>query len=476
MHQQYHSVASLPFEVLPMMRNASDPEGDLLNLLSKLSGASSPKRTRPRKHQQTSLHEMHQTLFWQNTCTSNAIDHEDITLLRQVAVLVPQFQSPFDLFDTAKQAIVFGEDDNGSNERLANLCLLLCCWALEQIQITPPRWKRPQSVLVETLQLYQRYLLPDVQIWTQYIVPACLSMQAKLPQEAAHEDIVAGLIGTTSMLVEESPDHAKDLFRCMEPIFKSCGYSVLVRNPPPDEEDDIGMNTTRSEFGVAKLAFIAWKQDRSTVSTTDGMMHTTALLLNGDWEEGMEWLDTIDEPHQDPIPVLQLLGNRMVSLALSNRQGDAPEMSRRMSVLLQQYPSELQVDIVDQLMMTCPHPSLQAKLLDFLRPLAIHHASPPPALWVLLDGLLNDMDQSDLLLATEVHVAVLTMLKFYMLVHHIRPPCTHLGVVGRVATRIQGLPRDDVQGFRLNLLDMALEHVVSVMVEIDNSNLMSTME
>ena len=484
----------------------------------------------------------------QNNDTTTTTNDELLLVLKQIALLIPQFKSPFDLFDTAKQAIIFGEqqDDNDDDDNnddddelllqqqqqlLANICLLLCCWAMEQIQMTKnqqhqQRWKRPQSILMETILLYQRYLFTNHNVvldttttmWTNYVVPACLSLQVKLPLEAAHDDIVTGLIGTTSRLVEESPQHIQDLFRCIEPMFKNnhhrCNYSVLIRNSSPHDDDDdehdvhFGMDMTRSDFGVAKLAFLAWKQDRSTVPTMDGIIHTTSLLLNGDWEDGIEWLDAIDEPHPNPIPILQLLGNRMVSLAMmssSHRQNDndnAPEMFRRMSVLLQRYPSEQQVNIVEQLLTmssSCHphHPSLQAKWIDLLRPLAIHHPSPPPpqALWKLLDGLLHDMDDQSssslssdsdlslLLTRTEVYVAVLTMLQFYLLVHHHAPPSfttTDLGaIVKRVSTRIRevvvagegGRPRDqeeeEEQGglFRLNLLEMALEHVQMLLVD-----------
>ena len=94
------------------------------------------------------------------------------------------------------------------------------------------------------------------------------------------------------------------------------------------------------------------------------------------------------------------------------------------------------------------------------------------SLWDLLDELLVTMDTntSDLLDTIELYVAVLTMVTFYMLVKHVKPPCHNLGVIQRVATTVQVLPRHGTDSFRLNLLEMALEHVLLVLRTMDGTS------
>ena len=454
-----------------------DPEEALLQLLSNIA-------VKTKAEIKVSLKEI-----------DNALQHSSSTeknSLQQMASLL-QLLSPLEYHNVAKQAMVVHLVDE-SNEWHFSICLLLCCHALHHIPLTPAtlRWKRPQSLLCETIHLYQHYTLPNVELWTDHVVPSCLSLKLKLPNQAAHDNITAAIIGTTSILVEESPPDTEKLHSCIQPLLINVGYSVLIPKPSNNVEEDCdnellaGMDMTFSALGMAKLARLSWTNNVATIQPQDCWIHITAILVDGDWEEGITWLDALllvkvegvveqlDSQIMSPIPILQLLGNHRISLAMSQRsdQEAHKQVQQRMMEVLKRYTEDQQVSIVQELLTTCPQPSMKAKWLDLLRPLAIHHPHPPQSLWDLLDELLVTMDTntSDLLDTIELYVAVLTMVTFYMLVKHVKPPCHNLGVIQRVATTVQVLPRHGTDSFRLNLLEMALEHVLLVLRTMDGTS------
>lgn len=120
---------------------------------------------------------------------------------RMMHALLPKLSS-FELHAVANQSIVLTE---GSLTH-GSLCLLLCVYALQQCPAPiVNRWKRWQSLVCETIRLYQHYgvELVDlaVPLWIDHLVPACQHVIQQLPPEAYHVAFLAGLVGTTSTLV-----------------------------------------------------------------------------------------------------------------------------------------------------------------------------------------------------------------------------------------------------------------------------------
>ena len=455
-----------------------DPEEALLQLLSKLA-------IETRAQTKGSLKKINDALHHSSSTGDTA--------LRQIASLL-QNLSPLEYHNIAKQAIVVVLAKEGY-EWYLSLCLLICCHALHHIPLTPAalRWKRPQSLLCETIRLYQHYALPNIELWTDQVVPSCLSLKSKLPNQAAHDDITAAIIGTTSILVEESLPDTEKLHFCIQPLLINDGYSILIPKLSQEDGEDnnnellADMDMSFSPLGMAKLAYLSWTNNVVFIPPQDCWIHITAILVDGNWEEGITWLDALllikaekeeverfDTRVISLIPILQLLGNHKIALSMAQcpDQEAHKQLRQRMMNVLKQYTEDQQVSIVQELLSTCPQPSMKAKWLDLLRSLAIYHPHPPQSLWDLLDELLNTMDTNmlDLLDTIELYVAVVTMITFYMLVKHGKPPCQNLGVLQRVAATVQVLPRHGTDSFRLNLLEMALEHVLQVLKTMDDSS------
>ena len=123
--------------------------------------------------------------------------------VRLVHYLLP-LMSPFEVHAVANQAIVFTD---GSITH-CSLCLLLCVYALRSSPQESPivvRWKRWQSLLFETIRLYQHYGLDLVDLagplWVVHILPACRQLAERLPGDAHHVAFLAASVGTTSSLV-----------------------------------------------------------------------------------------------------------------------------------------------------------------------------------------------------------------------------------------------------------------------------------
>jgi hypothetical protein len=120
---------------------------------------------------------------------------------QMIHTLLPKLSS-FEIQTVANQSIVFTE---GSLTH-GSLCILLCVYALQQCP-SPivNRWKRWQSLVCETIRMYQHYgvELVDlaVPLWIDHLVPACQHVIHQLPPEAYHVAFLAGLVGTTSTLV-----------------------------------------------------------------------------------------------------------------------------------------------------------------------------------------------------------------------------------------------------------------------------------
>ena len=112
--------------------------------------------------------------------------------------------TPFEVHAVSNQAIVFTD---GSATH-CSLCLLLCVYTLRKCPQESPitvRWKRWQSLVFETIRLYQQYGLELAEIASElflvHILPACQEVFERLPTDGHHVAFLAASVGTISTLM-----------------------------------------------------------------------------------------------------------------------------------------------------------------------------------------------------------------------------------------------------------------------------------
>ena len=114
------------------------------------------------------------------------------------------------------------------------VCLLLCAYSLQQCPSPlTNRYRRWQSIVCETIRLFQDYgyQLYDLEqqqpnqqssslrydIWVNYMVPACIHVIQQLPTKEEtfiyHVGVFAGMIGTSSTIVELECQRISDLLK-----------------------------------------------------------------------------------------------------------------------------------------------------------------------------------------------------------------------------------------------------------------------
>lgn len=123
-----------------------------------------------------------------------------------------QHIAPFELHFLASQSI-FLSDDATASHRI--LCLILCTHALQQCpDLRKRRWKRWQSLVCETLRMFQDSIdildndhtkfdtgTSAFSLWIHHVVPSCLHVVDQLPLDAYHVAIFCGLVGTSSNIL-----------------------------------------------------------------------------------------------------------------------------------------------------------------------------------------------------------------------------------------------------------------------------------
>jgi hypothetical protein len=383
--------------------------------------------------------------------------------------------SPFDIHLCATQALAFSsfeEDEIGTEAQNGPLiCLLLCAQALEECPSEIKRWKRWQSTLCESIRFFQQYRQPDweLQLWFDYLLNQCQNV--RLPADACHIGIAAGLVGTCLELFAEHPDQVsryKGSLSAILPYKEILGHpwkvaaASLGDKPFVDrsnlawwtefanqDEAVASMDTTWNPKGVAILALECWKNDN-----VDGLSHVekwalffphvSTLLLEQDTSQlGMELVKellimmpsrTLQEWGNDPaspIKVLQLLSNLLIASSLRQDQASAMAVSHVMQDLIQKYSLRSQMGIVQQLLQECRYPGLEPRLLDLLRHVAREHDCDE--LWSFLQArylhkMLQHVDANeelqeleDLLDNLETYVAATSMVRVHLMVHHCLP-------------------------------------------------------
>ena len=139
-----------------------------------------------------------------------------------------QHITPVELHSLASQSIILSEGQTLSHRIL---CLLLCTHSLQQCPLVlQKRWKRWQSLICETLRIFQDSIpildddndgnvvdsgMPMFSLFVHHIVPSCLHVMDQLPFENPyHVAIFSGLVGTSSNLVQ------RIVGRCQEELSK----------------------------------------------------------------------------------------------------------------------------------------------------------------------------------------------------------------------------------------------------------------
>lgn len=132
--------------------------------------------------------------------------------------------TPFELHGCVVEAIDYCVDSDQVSPSFVCLCLLLCTLTLKQrpqpqqvlMNNETIRWKRWQSLVCETIRLFQRYackgsLSMDSKtrdaLWMQHVLPACRHVVKVLPADTGLPQValMAGMIGTsTHLLVQHS--------------------------------------------------------------------------------------------------------------------------------------------------------------------------------------------------------------------------------------------------------------------------------
>ena len=141
--------------------------------------------------------------------------------------LLPHIIStPFELHSIASQSLLFSSSSLGDSKTTNStshwiLCLILCTYSLQQCPIPlQKRWRRWQSLVCETLRLFQDYHLLHQfdsslllssssgigilsSLWMHHIVPACIHVVNQLPlTESYHVAIFSGIVGISTDVIE----------------------------------------------------------------------------------------------------------------------------------------------------------------------------------------------------------------------------------------------------------------------------------
>lgn len=252
--------------------------------------------------------------------------------------------SATELHSTASSSLVFGE---GRMFRLT--CMLLCCMALRQCpNPVTARWMRWQSLLFETLRLYQQYYYGDssrcsVLLWCNHLLPAIAKLQSALLQKNAPQpsdpswmayyeagviycaaalavrtavvnvnDIITETTTTTLLfdslfehllrgryeLLLEHPwrkHHHKQLivkYHADETRTQAAALAYFTIDHDDNGEDDkllVGMKTVWSDKGIALLIESGWKARPNIWSIEYQwrmfLPHVNAMLLGGDVDD-----------------------------------------------------------------------------------------------------------------------------------------------------------------------------------------------
>ncbi len=199
---------------------------------------------------------------------------------------------------------------------------------------------------------------------------------------------------------------------------------------------------------------------------------------------------TVDSPYE----TFQLLSNRIMikpakKSKMSKKEVELESKARSerivglMKSLLSRYPLINQIKIVRKLVHDCPHPGLQAKFMDLLRPV-IFEDECADALWSYIGSFMKDLEghvgvgktelinTNDLINKVELYVGAITMVQLWCMVTGKLPKKikgSPLGKFHKILKRSiavwmtdqNTMPPDEY--YRLYLLEGALQQVVQIL-------------
>jgi hypothetical protein len=191
-----------------------------------------------------------------------------------------------------------------------------------------------------------------------------------------------------------------------------------------------------------------------------------------------------------PYETFQLLSNRLViqkrdrDRVSKDQELESKARSERIVVLMKsllaRYQSVNQVKIIRKLVHDCPHPVLQAKFIDLLRPV-IFDEEASDALWTYINSFVKDLvshgdkdsdtlvNVDDLVQKVEIYVGAITMIQLWCMVKGKLPKRIKghsLGSFYKILTKMleswlnDSVPPDDY--YRLYLLEGALQQVIRI--------------
>eukprot|EP00980_Cylindrotheca_fusiformis_P008783 scaffold1869_cov122-Cylindrotheca_fusiformis.AAC.45 len=295
-------------------------------------------------------------------------------------------------------------------------------------------------------------------------------------------------------------------------------------------DNDAGMDTSWMDLGLSVLAFANLDQRPQILSLVEiwkiWFPHITTVLRcdpdDGPLELVEALLDvvpprTISSFHRrrtnhqsskrpdSPLETFQLLSNRilgppqtnMVSMEETQKiRQRSDRIIRLMKALLNRYIPVQQIEIVQQLMMDCPHPGLQAKFLDFLRPFVLssepENETAELSFWEYIASFIEALPRDylkqqgdkaatalvqvdDLIDNVEIHVGAITMVQLFVLAKHRLPLAIERVEASMrsfhqvLETTIQtwtkhssGLTFSD-HLYRINLLEASLQNVLRLL-------------
>jgi hypothetical protein len=277
-----------------------------------------------------------------------------------------------------------------------------------------------------------------------------------------------------------------------------------------------GMDTIWNETGIAILAVMAF-DDRPTTLTPAFVWSTwfphVSILLKASHrylflenlptilleklfeivpEKSLPTVHSASSDVSAPYEAFQLLSSRMMP-KLNKKHGkttkrevelDSKTQSEfivgLMKSLLRRYQLVNQIKIVRKLVHDCPHPGLQAKFLDLLRPVIFEEECFEP-LWSYIGSFFRDLlchveddkdelvNTSDLIDKVELYVGAITMVQLWCLVKGKLPKKIKGGSMGKFykllkksiaswLTDERNMPPDDY--YRLYLLEGALQQLI----------------
>jgi len=306
-------------------------------------------------------------------------------------------------------------------------------------------------------------------------------------------------------------------------VFENSKYDITWWNRIAHCHEKVaGMDTSWDETGISLLALMAFDDRPLTFTPTftwDTWFPHVAILFKAANEyaflEGLPFLlleklfrvvpekslptvSSASKKVEAPYETFQLLSNRIM---LKSQKKGAKKKSKKeleletktrseriaalMKSLLSRYPAVNQIKIVRKLVHDCPHPGLQAKFMDLLRPV-IFEEECAEALWSYIGSFVKDLlshvdegknelfNSSDLIEKVEIYVGAITMIQLWCMVKGRLPKKikgTPLGKFYKILkksiatwmTDEHAMPPDDY--YRLYLLEGALEQLMRILKE-----------